>query len=83
LIVALAVFAVALAAPSEDLSRKQRAIYSTYGGLVGSPLAYSATPYLASPYSNGYYAGVPAISAYSSYPAYSGVYGGIPAVQYY
>lgn len=62
-------------------------MYSTYSGLVGSPLAYSASPYTAN-----VYGGVPAYSAYSAYPAYTqgiyggaygGAYGGIPAVRYY
>lgn len=74
-----AIVAVAFAAPGE---RQERAVYTTYGGVVGSPLAYSATPYVASPYTTGYYSGVPAVSAYSAYP-YAGVVGGYPAVRYY
>lgn len=69
LIVVFAMVAAALAGvPGERQERN--AVYSTYNGLVASPLAYAATPYAASPYaySAGVYSGVPAISTYSSYP---------------
>lgn len=77
MIVVFAVIVAALAGvPGE---RKERQVYSTYGNLVGAPLAYAASPYTYSAYS-----GVPAVSAYSAgvYP-YAGVYSGAPAVAYY